>query len=134
MERLLEAVWGTSSVGGRLVTSVVLIVLSVVLAGVAGRLATLRVADTSNRYYLRKAVHYLTVVVLLFALALLWQPFAGRIGVVVGLLAAGLALAMQESKSPGSRGPDVTSQPTACSGTAARLHVNNDIHHTQPGG
>ncbi|RAO04240.1 hypothetical protein [Micromonospora noduli] len=50
--------------------------LSVVLAGVAGRLATLRVADTSNRYYLRKAVQYLTVVVLLFALALLWQPFA----------------------------------------------------------
>ncbi|MEU5931279.1 mechanosensitive ion channel family protein [Micromonospora sp. NPDC047187] len=96
MERLLEAVWDTSSVSGRLVTSVVLIVLAVVLAGVAGRLATLRVAGTSNRYYLRKAVHYLTVVVLLFALALLWQPFAGRIGVVVGLLAAGLALAMQE--------------------------------------
>ncbi|MDM4778055.1 mechanosensitive ion channel domain-containing protein, partial [Micromonospora sp. b486] len=48
------------------------------------------------RYYLRKAVHYLTAVALLFALALLWRPFAGRVAVVFGLLAAGLALAMQE--------------------------------------
>ncbi|MEV0881616.1 mechanosensitive ion channel family protein [Micromonospora echinofusca] len=96
MDRFLEAVWDTSSVGGRLVTSVVLIVLAIVLAPLAGRLATLRVHDTTNRYYLRKAVHYLTVVALLFALALLWRPFAGRVGVVFGLLAAGLALAMQE--------------------------------------
>ncbi|MBX7267685.1 mechanosensitive ion channel family protein [Micromonospora sp. Llam7] len=96
MKRFLEAVWDTSSVGGRLVTSIALIVLAVVFAVLAGRLATVRVTDTGNRYYLRKAVHYLTVVVLLFALALLWRPFAGRIGVVVGLLAAGLALALQE--------------------------------------
>ncbi|MEU4770900.1 mechanosensitive ion channel family protein [Micromonospora sp. NPDC023644] len=81
---------------GRLLTSVVLIVLAVVLAALVGRVATLRVDDTTNRYYLRKAVHYLTVVALLFALALLWRPFAGRVGVVFGLLAAGLALAMQE--------------------------------------
>ncbi|MFI7577827.1 mechanosensitive ion channel domain-containing protein [Micromonospora sp. NPDC049497] len=96
MERFLEAVWDTSSVSGRLVTSLVLIVLAIVLAVLAGRLATRRVEDTTNRYYLRKAVHYLTVVALLFALALLWRPFAGRVGVVFGLLAAGLALAMQE--------------------------------------
>jgi small-conductance mechanosensitive channel len=96
MERFLEALWDTSSVSGRLVTSIVLTVLAVVIAMLAGRLATLRVKDTTNRYYLRKAVHYLTVVALMFALALLWRPFAGRIGVVVGLLAAGLALAMQE--------------------------------------
>ncbi|MFY1594804.1 mechanosensitive ion channel domain-containing protein [Micromonospora sp. WMMD737] len=70
--------------------------LAIVLAAVFGRVATLRIADTTNRYYLRKAVHYLTVVALLFALALLWRPFAGRVGVVFGLLAAGLALAMQE--------------------------------------
>ncbi|MFV2116291.1 mechanosensitive ion channel domain-containing protein [Micromonospora sp. LOL_025] len=96
MDRFLEAVWDTSNVSGRLVTSVVLIVLAVVLAALVGRVATLRVDDTTNRYYLRKAVHYLTVLALLFALALLWRPFAGRVGVVFGLLAAGLALAMQE--------------------------------------
>ncbi|TDB92555.1 mechanosensitive ion channel family protein [Micromonospora fluostatini] len=96
MERFLEALWDTSSVSGRLVTSIVLLVLAVVIAMLAGRLATIRVADTTNRYYLRKAVHYLTVVALLLALALLWRPFAGRVGVVFGLLAAGLALAMQE--------------------------------------
>ncbi|MGN9779409.1 mechanosensitive ion channel domain-containing protein [Micromonospora sp. H33] len=81
---------------GRLATSVVLVVLTVLVAVLAGRLATMRVEDTTNRYYLRKAVHYLCVVALLLALALLWRPFAGRVGVVVGLLAAGLALAMQE--------------------------------------
>ncbi|RKN47692.1 mechanosensitive ion channel family protein [Micromonospora endolithica] len=96
MERFLEALWDTSSVSGRLVTSIVLIVLAVVLAALAGRLSTLRVKDTTNRYYLRKAAHYLTVVVLLFALALLWRPFAGRIGLVVGLIGVGLALALQE--------------------------------------
>lgn len=96
MDSFVEAVWDVSSVGGRLVTTAVLIVAAVVIAIIAGRLATLRVADTTNRYYLRKAVHYLTVVALLFALALLWRPFAGRVGVVFGLLAAGLALAMQE--------------------------------------
>ncbi|MEV4713999.1 mechanosensitive ion channel family protein [Micromonospora sp. NPDC049374] len=77
-------------------TSVVLVLLAFVVAVLAGRLSTMRVNDTTNRYYLRKAVHYLTVVALLFALALLWRPFAGRVGVVVGLLAAGLALALQE--------------------------------------
>ncbi|MCZ7423370.1 mechanosensitive ion channel family protein [Verrucosispora sp. WMMA2121] len=77
-------------------TSVVLALLALVVAILAGRLATIKVQETTNRYYLRKAVHYLTVVALLFALALLWRPFAGRIGVVVGLLAAGLALALQE--------------------------------------
>ncbi|MBQ1024994.1 mechanosensitive ion channel family protein [Micromonospora sp. C95] len=77
-------------------TSVVLALLAFVVAALAGRLATIRVQDTTNRYYLRKAVHYLIVAALLFALALLWRPFAGRVGVVVGLLAAGLALALQE--------------------------------------
>ena len=96
MERFLEAVWDTSSVSGRLVTSLVLIVLAVLVAVLAGRVATLRVQDTGNRYYLRKAVHYLAVMALLFALAVLWRPFAGRIGVVFGLAAVGLALAMQE--------------------------------------
>ncbi|SCL14278.1 Small-conductance mechanosensitive channel [Micromonospora nigra] len=96
MERFLEAVWDTSSVSGRLVTSIVLVVLAIVLAPLVGRLAVRRVEDTTNRYYLRKAVHYLIVVAVLFALVLLWRPFAGRVGVVVGLLAAGLALAMQE--------------------------------------
>ncbi|WP_196806725.1 mechanosensitive ion channel family protein [Micromonospora sp. CNB394] len=77
-------------------TSAVLVVLAVLIAVLAGRVATMRVEDTSNRYYLRKAVHYLTVVALLITLAVLWRPFAGRIGVVLGLAAAGLALAMQE--------------------------------------
>lgn len=96
MNPYLRLLWDTSSVTGRLMTTGTMIVLAVVVAAVAGRVATFRVRETYNRYYLRKAVHYLTVVALLLALALLWRPFAGRIGLVVGLLAAGLALALQE--------------------------------------
>ncbi|MEW2382808.1 mechanosensitive ion channel family protein [Micromonospora sp. NPDC047707] len=96
MDAFLEAVWDTSTVTGRLVTTLVMIVAAALFAIIAGRLSTRRVDDTHTRYYLRKAVHYVTVAVLLIGLAILWRPFAGRIGVVVGLIAAGLALAMQE--------------------------------------
>ncbi|MFV2022142.1 mechanosensitive ion channel domain-containing protein [Micromonospora sp. LOL_023] len=96
MEALLDAVRDTGSVGSRLITSGALLVGAVIVAIAGGRLLTIRVQDTHNRYFLRKAVHYLAVVVLLVALAVLWRPFAGRLGLVVGLLAAGLALAMQE--------------------------------------
>ncbi|SCG44248.1 Small-conductance mechanosensitive channel [Micromonospora echinaurantiaca] len=96
METFLDAVWDTSSVTGRLVTTAVMIAVAVLFGIVAGRLAARKSADTHTRYYLRKAAHYVTVVVLLISLAVLWRPFAGRIGIVVGLVAAGLALAMQE--------------------------------------
>ncbi|MDG4828302.1 mechanosensitive ion channel family protein [Solwaraspora sp. WMMD1047] len=96
MDQMLELLWDTGSVAGRAATSGALIGLAVLVAILGGRLVTIRVGDTNNRYYLRKAFHYLTVLALLIALALLWRPFAGRIGVVFGLLAAGLALALQE--------------------------------------
>jgi small-conductance mechanosensitive channel len=41
-------------------------------------------------------VRYLTVVIALVALAVVWRPFAGQIGVVLGFIAAGVAFAMQE--------------------------------------
>ncbi|MFV2102359.1 mechanosensitive ion channel family protein [Micromonospora sp. LOL_024] len=96
MDAFIDAVWDTRTVAGRLVTTVVMIVVAVLLAIIAGRLATRRVTDAHNRYYLRKALHYATFAVLLIGLAVLWRPFAGRIGLVVGLAAVGLSLAMQE--------------------------------------
>ncbi|GIJ80944.1 Small-conductance mechanosensitive channel [Micromonospora phaseoli] len=96
MDAFLDAMWDTRTVTGRLVTSIAMIVVAVLLAIIAGRLSTRRVDDAHNRYYLRKALHYVTVAVLLIGLAVLWRPFAGRIGLVVGLAAVGLALAMQE--------------------------------------
>jgi small-conductance mechanosensitive channel len=85
-----------SSAGGRAVTTVVVIPVAALLAGVAGRLAAARERDPYQRYYFRKlaraAVWALTVV----GLVALWRPFAGRFGVVLGFMAAGIAFAMQE--------------------------------------
>lgn len=96
MDDLLQLLRDNSSVAGRAVTSAVLVLAAVAVAAAAGRLASRRATDPYNRYYLRKTAHYTVVVVLLVALAILWRPFAGRIGVVLGLVAAGVAFAMQE--------------------------------------
>lgn len=96
MDVFLRLLADTSSVTGRLVTTAALVMVTAVVAVLAGRLASRRVDDPYNRYYVRKAVHYGAVVLLLIGLAILWRPFAGRIGVVVGLAAAGVAFAMQE--------------------------------------
>ncbi|UWZ58593.1 mechanosensitive ion channel [Dactylosporangium aurantiacum] len=96
MGTFFELLRDTDSLVGRLVTTVVMIVLAVPVAVVAGRLVSRRSGDPYNRYYLRKAVHYGVAVVLVIALAVVWRPFAGRIGVVLGLAAAGVAFAMQD--------------------------------------
>ncbi len=77
-------------------TTAVLVLLAVPLAALLGRLAARRGSDGYSRYYLRKATRYFVFVVLLIALAIVWRPFAGRLGVVLGLAAAGVAFAMQE--------------------------------------
>lgn len=96
MDGFLELLRDNTSVLGRLVTTVALIVVALLLGSLLGRLVAWRVKDAYNRYYLRKAIHVLVVVVLLVALAVVWRPFAGRIGVVLGFATAGLAFAMQE--------------------------------------
>lgn len=96
MWEFLELLRDTSSLAGRLATTGALVAAAVVLGGLAGRLLARRAADPYNRYYVRKAAHYGVFVLLLIALAVVWRPFAGRIGVVVGLAAAGVAFAMQE--------------------------------------
>ncbi len=96
MDAFVELLRDNSSVLGRLVTTAALILLAVPLAALLGRLAARRGSDGYSRYYLRKATRYFVFVVLLIALAIVWRPFAGRLGVVLGLAAAGVAFAMQE--------------------------------------
>lgn len=84
------------SPAGRAIYSLVLVVAAAVVAAVAGRLAARRVDDAYTRYHVRKAVRYAVAVVAFLVLLVIWRPFAGRIGVVLGLTAAGVAFAMQE--------------------------------------
>ncbi|MCB1005650.1 MAG: mechanosensitive ion channel [Acidimicrobiales bacterium] len=84
-------------VAGRLAASVLVVVAAVLLAVVVARLVASRVDDATNRYHTRKAIRYAVAVLALVALAVVWRPFAGRIGVVVGFATAGVAFAMQEA-------------------------------------
>jgi small-conductance mechanosensitive channel len=96
MDRLLELLLDNTSVVGRLVTSAAVIVLAIPLAALVGGVVARRAEDPYRGYYLRKAARYVVLAVVLVVLAVLWRPFAGRIGVVLGLAAAGVAFAMQE--------------------------------------
>ena len=96
MDRFLELLVDNDTVGGRLVTSAAIVAVAVALASAAGRLLTHRTDDPYARYYLRKLTRYASAALAVVALAVVWQAFAGRLGVVLGLVTAGLAFAMQE--------------------------------------
>jgi small-conductance mechanosensitive channel len=96
MDRLVELLRDDETAAGRAVTSLAVVAGAVLLAWVVGRVVGRRVEDAVTRYHARKAARYGVAVIALVALAVVWRPFAGRIGVVVGLAAAGIAFAMQE--------------------------------------
>ncbi len=91
-----QLVVDNDSVGGKLVTTLVVTSIAVVLGALVGRVWSRRVADRYHKYYVRKIVHYVIAVVALIGLGIVWRPFAGQLGLVLGLTAAGLAFAMQE--------------------------------------
>jgi small-conductance mechanosensitive channel len=96
MDRLLDLLADTDTAAGRIVSSAAIVAAAAVIAWAGGWAAGRRVDDPFTRYHVRKAVRYGVALAALLALAVLWRPFAGRIGVVVGLAAAGVAFAMQE--------------------------------------
>lgn len=96
MDRLWELFIDTDSAAGKLVTSVVILVLSGVLGSLVGRAAGWRFQDRYRRYYARKFSGYVFGVLGLISLGVLWRPFAGQLGLVLGIVTAGVAFAMQE--------------------------------------
>ncbi|MEO8692214.1 MAG: mechanosensitive ion channel domain-containing protein [Acidimicrobiales bacterium] len=91
-----DLITDNDTVGGKLVTTAVIASGAVVVGTAAGRLLARRADDRYRKYYTRKIAHYVAWVVALIALAILWRPFAGQLGLVVGLTTAGLAFALQE--------------------------------------
>lgn len=81
---------------GRLVISAAILVAALVAATVLAALVARFARGSYGRYYARKGFRYFVVLVAAIALAIVWRPFAGQIGVVLGLLAAGVAFAAQE--------------------------------------
>ncbi len=96
MDWLWDLVSDNTSVTGKLVTTTVLLLVAVLGAAVAGRFAARRADDRYRKYYIRKIANYIFGIVALIATGILWRPFAGQLGLVLGLITAGLAFAMQE--------------------------------------
>jgi small-conductance mechanosensitive channel len=96
----VSAAWdlltGTDTVAGRLVSTAAIAVGALVLAAVIGRVLARRFEDRYRRYYVRKITGYAGAILAAIAIAILWRPFAGQLGLVIGLVTAGLAFAMQE--------------------------------------
>jgi small-conductance mechanosensitive channel len=96
MEGLTDLLRDHETAAGRGVSTLAVVVGAILLAWLAAWVVGSRVDDPYTRYHVRKAVRYAIFVIALIALAVIWRPFAGRIGVVLGLAAAGVAFAMQE--------------------------------------
>lgn len=95
MSDLWSFIADNDSVTGKLATSAVIVAAATVLGVVAGRLLSRRVEDRYHKYHTRKIVHYVVVVVALIGLGILWRPFAGQLGLLLGLIAAGVVVALQ---------------------------------------
>jgi small-conductance mechanosensitive channel len=93
---MLDALLDNQTTPGRLATTAAVILVALLVATIASRIAGHRSDDKYTRYYLRKGARYFTFFVTLVVLAVIWRPFAGQIGVVLGFIAAGIAFAMQE--------------------------------------
>ena len=93
---MLDVLLDNESVPGRLATTAAVLVFALLVALIASRLAGRRSEDQYARYYLRKGARYVVFIITLVVLAVVWRPFAGQIGVVLGFIAAGIAFAMQE--------------------------------------
>ncbi len=96
MESIWDLVTDNESVAGKLVTTAVIIGIAIVVGAMLGRLLARRTDDRYRKYYTRKTTTYVVGVIAVIGLGILWRPFAGQLGLVLGLITAGLAFAMQE--------------------------------------
>lgn len=91
MRELWDLLVDNETVAGRAVSSVLLVVVGWLAAAVLARGLGRRRTDAFDRYVIRKLVRYAALVVVVVGLVLLWRPSAGRFGVVLGFVTAGVA-------------------------------------------
>ncbi len=96
MPLVWDLITDNNSMEGKLATTVVIVAIAIVIGTVVGRVWSRRVDDRYRKYYARKIVHYVVAVVTLIGLGILWRPFAGQLGLVLGLMAAGTAIGLQD--------------------------------------
>lgn len=96
MERLLDLLLSNETAAQRGVSTLAVLILAAILLWFTRALVRRRLTDAFQRYYAQKAITYLFLGLVVIAISIIWSAFAGRVGVVLGLAAAGIAFAMQE--------------------------------------
>ncbi|MDP9069183.1 MAG: mechanosensitive ion channel family protein [Actinomycetota bacterium] len=96
MSEFIELLVDNESAAGRLATTAAIIGVAALLSTVVGRLLIRNEDDSYARYYKRKISRYVFAFLAVVAIGVTWRAFAGQAGVVLGLMAAGVAFAMQE--------------------------------------
>ncbi len=96
MATIWDLVIDNDSVGGKLFTTALIVAIAVVTGSVVGRLLARRASDRYRKYYMRKGTTFVVSILTVIGLGILWRPFAGQLGLVLGLITAGVAFAMQE--------------------------------------
>ena len=81
---------------GRVIATLAVLAAVAVVAAVAGRVAAARGHDEFSAYSYRHIARYLAVLAGIVALLVVWRSVIGHLALFGGLLAAGLAFAMQE--------------------------------------
>src|SRR4051794_13763968 len=80
----------------RLVATAVVVAVTAILLGLAGRFAGWWLDDRYARFHARKLARFVIFLAAIVALAIVWRSLAGNVGVILGFAAAGIAFAMQE--------------------------------------
>jgi small-conductance mechanosensitive channel len=84
------------ALSARLVSTVSLLLVVVVLRYIAARLIGKRVTDPELQFKARKAVTYIATVVVIVALVFIWLPFFDDLATFLGLVSAGIAIALAD--------------------------------------
>jgi len=94
MQNLIDDM-SSATITGKLVLTGAIIALAVIVGTLSGRVWSRRTSDPYRSFYIRKGTHYASAAIAAIAVGIIWRPFAGQLGLMIGLISAGIALALQ---------------------------------------
>lgn len=92
----MNEIFGLSPLVSRIVATVIVIAIAVVVRYVGARFVGTRVADAELQFRARKALTYAATVLVVLALVFIWLPFVDDLATFLGLVSAGLAIALAD--------------------------------------
>lgn len=96
MNDFLSETLGLSPVQSRLVATAVVLVLIVIVRYIAARIVGHRVSDIDLQFRARKALTYAATIIATVALIFIWLPFVDNLATFLGLVSAGIAIALAD--------------------------------------